>query len=856
MIKRLKLYRKIIAGILTAAIVAVSATGFAAGFKDVSASYKEAVDFLVSKGIKGLSETTFGTYENIKRVDAAVMVANVLDLDVDEAPDAGFTDVPQRAVKQVNALKAVGITDGKTETTFASQQPITRGELAIWLQRGFDLEADIGELAFTDVADRYERAVSALVAARITNGTTETTFGTHNNAKRGDFAKFLLRADQAVVPLSIESISAVNANTLKITGVGLKQLKIEDISVENNTVMDISSSADGKHAIVKLSSELLIDQTAKVTVQEVSFDVTYKLELDTVTVDEAAYDDDTVGQFVAIKVNGTKATAQELILAGYIVQFEAFSNKSATKNVTNDLFESNSTGKLNTNLFIPVSGQEFYVRVKVIKGAEVIISELTEIKIKNLDLVVDSITAAKLVNLTTTFKQNSTMLMTGEKAQFTDVTVKSGSDEDVVTGGFTVKSSDVSVVSVMKDENGNEVLTAQGPGTATITVTYGGAILTKTFTVTNGEREATTIDTEKTELIVVKNGEKTTKVTLLDQYGDPMAITSGVNVALVVINNEKVNASLSHSSGEDGEAVLKVEGKDTGSATIIFRDAANVKIGTTLVKVSVTENGTLSKYELEVDTTISDSDVTKVNEAIHATIARDKISTDAILDAKGDKFLKIDLRAFNSDGVELAKPEVSNYTVETYVSNVGVLAATSYYAGKGYIVVEAGNKAGRATIIVRNKDNGNILATLDMIVEKVGYEVVEAELKNVETAIYAQTLNYEDFLSYIESANDPVISGIKLTKSVTQPVRLDIKNNTGTVGALYVDKNADGSFVATDGDFEVGRVVMTIIGEIADHDFDAIVGVDVAAGDHGTILFKVLDTEDRVIANKAVTVEV
>jgi len=842
--------------VVVAAIIVAPVTGFAAGFKDVSSSYKEAVDFLVSKGIKGLSENTFGTYENIKRVDAAVMVVNVLGLNIDAAPDAGFIDVPQRAIKQVNALKAAGITNGKTETTFASQQKITRGELAIWLQRGFNLEASKDELAFTDVAERYEGAVSALVASGITNGTTETTFGTHNNAKRGDFAKFLLRADQAIVPLSIESVSAVNAKTLKIIGVGLKQLKTEAISVENNTVKDLTLSADGKQATVTLSSELFVDQTVKVMVQDASFDVTYKIEIDSVTVDEAAYDDDTIGQFVAMKVNGTKVTAQELILAGYTVQFEAFSNKSATKNVTNDLFESSSTGKLNTNLPIPVSGEEFYVRVKVIKGAEVIISELTEIKIKNLDLIVDSITAVELVNRTTTFKQNSTTLVTGETAQFTEIIVKSGSDEDVVTGGFTVKSSNVSVVSVERDENGNGVLTAQGPGIATITVTYGGAILTKTFTVTNEEREATTIDAEKTILTVVKNGEKTTKVTLLDQYGDPMTITSGINVALEVINNEKVNASLSDSSGEDGEAFLKVEGKDSGSAAIIFRDAANVKIGTTLVNVHVTENGTVSKYELEVDTRISDSDVTKVNEAINATTTKDKISTDATLDVKGDKFLKLDLRAFNSDGVELAKPEVSNFMVETYVSKAGVLATVPYYAGKGYMVVEAGNKAGKATIIVRNRDNGTIIATLEITVEKVGYEVVGAELKNVEAATYARTLNYEDFLSYIESANDPIISGINLTKSVTQPVRLDIKNNTGTVGALYVDKNANGSFAATEGDFVVGRVMMTTIGEIADQDFDAIVGVDVTTGDEGTILLKVLDTEGKVIAIKAVTVEV
>ena len=43
-------------------------------FPDVRGKYKEAVDFLVSKGINGKPDGTFGTHEHIKRVDAAVFV--------------------------------------------------------------------------------------------------------------------------------------------------------------------------------------------------------------------------------------------------------------------------------------------------------------------------------------------------------------------------------------------------------------------------------------------------------------------------------------------------------------------------------------------------------------------------------------------------------------------------------------------------------------------------------------------------------------------------------------------------------------------------------------------------------------
>ena len=164
------------------------------GFIDVEDKYKEAVAFLFSKGISGLTPTTFGTQQNIKRVDAAVFVARALELDINSAPNAGFTDVPKRALKEVNALKQAGITNGKTKSTFASDQEITRGELAVWLQKAYDLDARTKKLPFTDVSDRYQIAVSALVQNGITNGISETAFGTDQSAKRGDFALFIHRS--------------------------------------------------------------------------------------------------------------------------------------------------------------------------------------------------------------------------------------------------------------------------------------------------------------------------------------------------------------------------------------------------------------------------------------------------------------------------------------------------------------------------------------------------------------------------------------------------------------------------------------------------------------------------------------
>ena len=192
-----KNYRKFVATAATATLVAsaIAPVASAADFKDVSSKYKEAVDFVVSKGASGTSATTFGTDANIKRGDAAVLLVKVLGLDTD-APDAGFTDVNSRLDPYVNALKEAGITSGKTKTTFAPDALITRGELAVWIQKGFDLEGT-SDLKFTDVNTNYQTAVQALVANGVTTGISSTAFGTTQNAKRGDYALFLYRADQA-----------------------------------------------------------------------------------------------------------------------------------------------------------------------------------------------------------------------------------------------------------------------------------------------------------------------------------------------------------------------------------------------------------------------------------------------------------------------------------------------------------------------------------------------------------------------------------------------------------------------------------------------------------------------------------
>jgi trimeric autotransporter adhesin len=257
-----KSYKKFVATAATATLVAsaVAPAAFAADFTDVTGNYKEAVDFVVSKGVNGTSATTFGTSEAIKRVDAAVMLASVLGLDIEKAPASGLTDVPERAVKHVNALKAAGITSGKTATTFDANANITRGELAIWIQKGFALKATSTSVAFTDVTDRYKEAVAALVDNKVTSGVSETAFGTNANAKRGDFAIFLHRAASTVPAKLAITASATGAKKLEVKFNTAVDTAKTTVTVKKGTsnvaISKVTFSEDKKSAVVELNAKL------------------------------------------------------------------------------------------------------------------------------------------------------------------------------------------------------------------------------------------------------------------------------------------------------------------------------------------------------------------------------------------------------------------------------------------------------------------------------------------------------------------------------------------------------------------------------------------------------------------------
>mgnify|MGYP002062526924 CR=1 FL=1 len=79
---------------------------------------------------------------------------------------------------------------------FGANDNLSRGEVAIILQRAYGLTNTGTSSKFTDVSSRYKDAVNALVDNNITDGISSTKFGVTSNITRGQLAVFMYRLSE------------------------------------------------------------------------------------------------------------------------------------------------------------------------------------------------------------------------------------------------------------------------------------------------------------------------------------------------------------------------------------------------------------------------------------------------------------------------------------------------------------------------------------------------------------------------------------------------------------------------------------------------------------------------------------
>ena len=169
-------------------------------FKDVKHNaYYDAILWANANGItNGKTEDTFAPDDGCTRAQIVTFLYRAAGSPEVKNVKNPFTDVSESSVYYKAIMWAVenGITKGTTDTTFSPNAVCTRAQIVVFLYRASGDDASNLKLQFTDVpANAWcAEAVAWAVSKGITNGTTATTFSPNATCTRAQAVTFIYRA--------------------------------------------------------------------------------------------------------------------------------------------------------------------------------------------------------------------------------------------------------------------------------------------------------------------------------------------------------------------------------------------------------------------------------------------------------------------------------------------------------------------------------------------------------------------------------------------------------------------------------------------------------------------------------------
>ncbi|MED3611898.1 S-layer homology domain-containing protein [Bacillus wiedmannii] len=850
-------YKKVIAGTMTAAMVAGVVSPVAAAgksFPDVPAGHwgLDSINYLVDKGaIEGKPDGTYAPAEEIDRASAAKIMAITLGLKVEEGAQPSFKDAKNHwASKYIAAVEKAGVVRGDGKENFSPDKKIDRASFASMIVGAYNLKDKVnGELVtkFEDLLDHWgEEKANILINLGLSEGTGGNKWEPNKSVSRAEAAKFIAVADKKYgkkdnAQAYVTDVKISEPAKLTLTGTGLDKLAADDVTFEGDKAVAIEASADGTSAVVTLGGKVAPNKDLTVKVKNQSFVTKFVYEVKKLAVEKLTFDDDRAGQAVAFKLNEEKGNAdvEYLNLANHDVKFVANNLDGSPANIFEGGNSTSSTGKLGVGL----SHGDYKVEVQVTKRGGLTVSNTGIITVKNLDTPASAIKNTVFAvdadkngvvygNKLTgkDFKLNSQNLVVGEKAQIHNVVATiAGEDKVVDPNSISIKSSNHGIISVV-----NNYITAEAAGEATLTIKVGDVTKDVKFKVTTDSRTLKSVKANPDKLQVVQN--KTLPVTFVttDQYGDPF----GANVAAIkeVLPKTGVVAEgglevVTTDSGSIGTKTIGVTGNEVGEGTVHFQNANGETLGS--LYVNVTEgNVAFKNFEL----------VSKVGQYGQ--------SPDTKLDLNVSNTVAYQLSKYTSDRVYSDPENLEGYVVES--KNPAVAEAEIV----GNKVVVKGLKPGKVDIHLTKNGATAGKATVEIVQEKIAIKSVN--FKPVQTENFVEKkINIGTVLELEKSNQDDIVKGINLTKDTQHKVRV-VKSGDDQ-GKLYLDTNGNAHFDLFDQ--ELGHVTVSQTSDSALPNFSADIynTLTTKYTDKGTLVFKVLGEKDVLtseIGSQAVHVNV
>ena len=145
----------------------------------------------------GFADGTFRPGVDVTRGQIATFLSRALDLEAQQDPDFEDVDPDHPHAEGIAAVQEHGLVSGFDDGTFRPQDRAVRGQMATMLAAGYDLEAQ-EDPRFEDVdADHpHAEGIAAVSEAEIAQGFQDGTYRAGSSVTRGQMAAFIARASR------------------------------------------------------------------------------------------------------------------------------------------------------------------------------------------------------------------------------------------------------------------------------------------------------------------------------------------------------------------------------------------------------------------------------------------------------------------------------------------------------------------------------------------------------------------------------------------------------------------------------------------------------------------------------------
>lgn len=167
---------------------------------DIAGHWAEkAIREMVGTGaINGYPDGTFRPDQPISRAEFATVLVKSLGLPVNNSKN--FADTSDHWAREaISTAYAAGVISGYDDRSFGPDDPITREQIAVMINKAFHLSQASSDSSFADsknISVWAREAVAAAYASQLISGYPDNTFKPQNQASRAEAAAILTRAQR------------------------------------------------------------------------------------------------------------------------------------------------------------------------------------------------------------------------------------------------------------------------------------------------------------------------------------------------------------------------------------------------------------------------------------------------------------------------------------------------------------------------------------------------------------------------------------------------------------------------------------------------------------------------------------